>query len=255
MFTLSWTLDHTGPLARAVEDCAYIFQAMAGHDPSDPASSRSPVRLCRGARGQRPRIAHRRAARLLLPRRRAGISRAFESSMRLRGLGVEVHEVTMPALVVARVHADHGERGVRLPRAGPAGAPGALRRGAAGEAARGGPLTAAEYVQAQRVRTRPREVAKRSSERSTCSPRRPRRRPPAILDGPRSRARLRPQQHRALQPHGTALARLALRVRLMVCRCRYSSRAARSRRPRCCAPGMPTSRRPTGTRGVRRPGG
>src|SRR2546428_3440295 len=41
--TLSWTLDHTGPMARTVEDCAYLLQAMAGHDPADPASSHAPV--------------------------------------------------------------------------------------------------------------------------------------------------------------------------------------------------------------------
>ena len=34
--TLSWTLDHTGPMARTVEDCAFMLQALAGHDPADP---------------------------------------------------------------------------------------------------------------------------------------------------------------------------------------------------------------------------
>jgi aspartyl-tRNA(Asn)/glutamyl-tRNA(Gln) amidotransferase subunit A len=36
---LSFTLDHTGPMAWTVEDCALLLQAMAGHDPSDPASA------------------------------------------------------------------------------------------------------------------------------------------------------------------------------------------------------------------------
>jgi aspartyl-tRNA(Asn)/glutamyl-tRNA(Gln) amidotransferase subunit A len=36
---LSHTLDHTGPLAWTVEDCALLLQAMAGHDPNDPASA------------------------------------------------------------------------------------------------------------------------------------------------------------------------------------------------------------------------
>ncbi len=43
VLTLSWTLDHTGPMARTVEDCAYLLRAMAGHDAADPASSRAPV--------------------------------------------------------------------------------------------------------------------------------------------------------------------------------------------------------------------
>ena len=34
---LSWSLDHAGPMARSVEDCALLLQAIAGHDPRDPA--------------------------------------------------------------------------------------------------------------------------------------------------------------------------------------------------------------------------
>jgi aspartyl-tRNA(Asn)/glutamyl-tRNA(Gln) amidotransferase subunit A len=40
---LSFTMDHTGPMAWTVEDCALLLQAMAGHDPSDPASANRPV--------------------------------------------------------------------------------------------------------------------------------------------------------------------------------------------------------------------
>lgn len=40
---LSYTLDHTGPLAWTVQDCALLLQAMAGHDPNDPASANRPV--------------------------------------------------------------------------------------------------------------------------------------------------------------------------------------------------------------------
>ena len=40
---LSQTLDHTGPMAWTVEDCALLLQAMAGHDPLDPASANRPV--------------------------------------------------------------------------------------------------------------------------------------------------------------------------------------------------------------------
>src|SRR5467141_2556548 len=43
IMTLSWTLDHTGPMARTVEDCAYLLQAIAGHDAADPACSTRPV--------------------------------------------------------------------------------------------------------------------------------------------------------------------------------------------------------------------
>jgi aspartyl-tRNA(Asn)/glutamyl-tRNA(Gln) amidotransferase subunit A len=40
---LSWTLDHAGPMARTVEDCAILLQAIAGHDPRDPASANVPI--------------------------------------------------------------------------------------------------------------------------------------------------------------------------------------------------------------------
>src|SRR6516162_2419320 len=36
---LSFSLDHAGPLAWTTEDCAILLQAMAGHDPRDPASA------------------------------------------------------------------------------------------------------------------------------------------------------------------------------------------------------------------------
>jgi aspartyl-tRNA(Asn)/glutamyl-tRNA(Gln) amidotransferase subunit A len=36
---LAYSLDHVGPLAWTVEDCAILLQAMAGHDPADPASA------------------------------------------------------------------------------------------------------------------------------------------------------------------------------------------------------------------------
>jgi aspartyl-tRNA(Asn)/glutamyl-tRNA(Gln) amidotransferase subunit A len=41
---LSWSLDHCGPLARTVEDCAILLTAIAGHDPRDPASADVPPR-------------------------------------------------------------------------------------------------------------------------------------------------------------------------------------------------------------------
>ncbi len=36
---LSFTMDHTGPMAWTVEDCALLLQAMAGYDPTDPGSA------------------------------------------------------------------------------------------------------------------------------------------------------------------------------------------------------------------------
>jgi aspartyl-tRNA(Asn)/glutamyl-tRNA(Gln) amidotransferase subunit A len=40
---LAFSLDHAGPMAWTAEDCAILLQAMAGHDPADPASADRPV--------------------------------------------------------------------------------------------------------------------------------------------------------------------------------------------------------------------
>ena len=40
---LAFSLDHAGPMAWTVEDCALLLQAVAGHDPQDPASADRPV--------------------------------------------------------------------------------------------------------------------------------------------------------------------------------------------------------------------
>jgi aspartyl-tRNA(Asn)/glutamyl-tRNA(Gln) amidotransferase subunit A len=39
----SYSYDHCGPMARTAEDCALILNAIAGHDPADPASAQRPV--------------------------------------------------------------------------------------------------------------------------------------------------------------------------------------------------------------------
>lgn len=41
--TLSWTLDHAGPMTRTVADAAMVLQAIAGHDPQDPTTTNDPV--------------------------------------------------------------------------------------------------------------------------------------------------------------------------------------------------------------------
>ena len=40
---LAFSLDHAGPMAWTAEDCAIMLQAMAGHDPADPASADRPI--------------------------------------------------------------------------------------------------------------------------------------------------------------------------------------------------------------------
>jgi aspartyl-tRNA(Asn)/glutamyl-tRNA(Gln) amidotransferase subunit A len=55
---LAWSLDHVGPLARSVADCAILLQAIAGHDARDHASAARPLPdfsadLARGVAGLR----------------------------------------------------------------------------------------------------------------------------------------------------------------------------------------------------------
>jgi aspartyl-tRNA(Asn)/glutamyl-tRNA(Gln) amidotransferase subunit A len=49
---LSWSLDHVGPITRAVSDAAVFLQVIAGYDPGDPGSVDVPVSDYTGALGQ-----------------------------------------------------------------------------------------------------------------------------------------------------------------------------------------------------------
>ncbi|MEU3956957.1 amidase [Streptomyces achromogenes] len=49
--SLSWSLDHVGPLTRTVEDAALVLTALAGRDPRDPASLTTPATDYRPALG------------------------------------------------------------------------------------------------------------------------------------------------------------------------------------------------------------
>lgn len=101
---LAWTLDHVGPMARTVEDCALLLDTIAGYDPADPASARRAVGsfhdgLTRPLRGIRvglarvpyeSAVAHEAAAALEVEtavRTAAGV---------LRDLGMTVEEVDLP---------------------------------------------------------------------------------------------------------------------------------------------------------------
>jgi aspartyl-tRNA(Asn)/glutamyl-tRNA(Gln) amidotransferase subunit A len=99
---LSFTLDNAGPLAWTVEDCAILLQAIAGHDPEDPASADAPApdfraELGRGIRGMRIGwVRHwyeedRRASEEAIAAMDAAVAV-------LRGLGAEVVELRLRPL-------------------------------------------------------------------------------------------------------------------------------------------------------------
>ena len=59
----AFTLDHIGPMAWTAEDCALMLQALAGHDPRDPASASRPIpnytaQLGTGIKGMRIGVIH-----------------------------------------------------------------------------------------------------------------------------------------------------------------------------------------------------
>jgi aspartyl-tRNA(Asn)/glutamyl-tRNA(Gln) amidotransferase subunit A len=158
--TLSWTLDHTGPMARTVEDCALMLRALAGHDRADPASSREPVADYVGGLGSPIR-----GLRVGVPRDyffhdvKPEVTAAFEAAMdTLRRLGAEVREVRIPSIwsapafmviMLSEAFAYHA----RDLRERPELYGDVLRE----KLLAGALFTGDEYVQAQRLRARLRE--------------------------------------------------------------------------------------------------
>jgi aspartyl-tRNA(Asn)/glutamyl-tRNA(Gln) amidotransferase subunit A len=97
---LSWSLDHAGPMAKAVEDAALLLQAMAGHDGKDPSTVRLPVpdyaaALSGDVRGLRIGVPREYFFEMLDPEVERAVRQALEI---LKGLGALVQEVSWPTL-------------------------------------------------------------------------------------------------------------------------------------------------------------
>jgi aspartyl-tRNA(Asn)/glutamyl-tRNA(Gln) amidotransferase subunit A len=99
---LAYSLDHVGPLAWSAEDCAILLQAMAGHDPADPASAAAAVPDYRAA--LRPDL---RGLRIGVVRHffesdyhiDAEAQSAIDAALAtMRGLGGELHEIRLSPL-------------------------------------------------------------------------------------------------------------------------------------------------------------
>jgi aspartyl-tRNA(Asn)/glutamyl-tRNA(Gln) amidotransferase subunit A len=96
VYTNSFSYDHAGPMTWTVEDCAIMLQAIAGHDPADPASARHSVpdfraELSAGVRGLRIGVLrHLYEDDIPVP---ASLKVALEQAYDvLRGLGAIVEE-------------------------------------------------------------------------------------------------------------------------------------------------------------------
>ena len=96
--SLSWSLDHVGPLTRTVADAAVCLNALAGHDPRDPGSADEPVMdytaaLGRGVKGLRLGVPRNYYFDRVDPELEALVRAAID---RLRAEGVEVREIEIP---------------------------------------------------------------------------------------------------------------------------------------------------------------
>jgi len=99
---LAFSLDHAGPMARTVEDCALLLQAMAGYDTADPASvdRRVPdfsAHLGRGVKGMRiGTVPHwHETDHRVSPAVKRGIDDALAI---WRNQGAEIVELELPSL-------------------------------------------------------------------------------------------------------------------------------------------------------------
>ena len=100
IFSLSWSLDHAGPITRTVDDAAFMLQVMAGFDPLDPGSIEVPIPDYVAEVGQAPG-----SLRVGIPREHFfdlvdwEVRAAFDASLRtLEGFGCRIEEVSIPNL-------------------------------------------------------------------------------------------------------------------------------------------------------------
>jgi aspartyl-tRNA(Asn)/glutamyl-tRNA(Gln) amidotransferase subunit A len=158
---LSWSLDSVGPMTRTVEDTAHMLQAMAGFDANDPTTTRAPVPDY--AQALRPDLSGMTVGVLrhlyydpdsgVQPDVAAAVDRAVEA---MEQLGAKIVDVEIPifrlswiantALLLTEGFAYHRENLKEQPHN-------------FGDVVRtvlymGGLTSGADYVQAQRVRSK-----------------------------------------------------------------------------------------------------
>jgi aspartyl-tRNA(Asn)/glutamyl-tRNA(Gln) amidotransferase subunit A len=96
--TLSWTLDHAGPMTRTVADAAMMLQAIAGPDPQDPTAMNEPVPdylrgLTGSVKGLRVGVPTNYFFDDINPQTVAAVRTALDT---LRSLGATLVDVTVP---------------------------------------------------------------------------------------------------------------------------------------------------------------
>lgn len=95
---LSFSLDHLGPLARSADDLALLLEAIAGHDPADPTTSRRPVPSYRAELGREVKGLRLAVADGLEPAPAPQVARIAEAAVAaLAGLGLTVERRRVPS--------------------------------------------------------------------------------------------------------------------------------------------------------------
>ncbi|MGD9890872.1 MAG: amidase [Dehalococcoidia bacterium] len=155
VYTLSWSLDHTGPMARTVEDVALMLTAIAGFDPLDPASAQVPDEdfsrhLNAGVRGLKVGVMRS----YYEPTAKPYVTAAVDEVVRvLAGLGAEIADVEIPsmelvkassAIMLTEAYSYHSPDLRETPEKYPSWLRNRLLTG--------GLFSGSEYVQAQRAR-------------------------------------------------------------------------------------------------------
>ncbi len=172
---LSWSLDHCGPMARAVEDLAHMLNALAGYDANDPTSSAQPVvdytsALSGDVKGMVigvPRDYIDECA----PRTDAIVLRRVDEAIaQLKALGARIEKVKVPTLHLATI-ANAVIYYNEFWAANRGAAASVLATGAAQRRARiylGLLTNSADYIQAQRIRSRCRAELAQVFENIDC---------------------------------------------------------------------------------------
>lgn len=155
---MSWSFDHPGPLARTVTDVALLLNAVAGHDPADPASLSWPVPdytadLDRGVQGLTVGL----PADYFFDGCDPEVTRAVLDAVEvLAGLGARIRDVTVPmkdeivpvSRTIIAAQSAAAERSTLLER------PHHYSEEARAGLASGALISAADYVTALRARER-----------------------------------------------------------------------------------------------------